>query len=139
MFGIDRIHQRSRQVLTFYFVFVCVHERERGKNVELLIQYLYFLATLCGMWNQILFQFPDKGSNTCPLQQKHRLLTTGLPGKSQSLYFLQLYLDFLFQFNFSSLLLFQEGYFFPKFYNLLAQQSFIVSSYVSFLFLEVHQ
>ena len=55
MFGIDRIHQRSRQVLTFYFVFVWVHERERGKNVELLIQYLYFLATLRGMWDQILF------------------------------------------------------------------------------------
>ena len=28
---------------------VSVNERERGKNVELLIQYLYFLATLSGM------------------------------------------------------------------------------------------
>ena len=27
-------------------------------------------------------QFPDQGSNLCPLQWKHRVLTTGPPGKS---------------------------------------------------------
>ena len=27
--------------------------------------------------------FPDQGSNRCPVQWKHRLLTTGLPGNSQ--------------------------------------------------------
>ena len=29
-------------------------------------------------------QFPGQGSNPCPLQQKHRVLTTGLPGNSRS-------------------------------------------------------
>lgn len=53
MFDIDRIHREEPSVLTFLFC-ICVHERER-ENVELLIQYLYFLATLSGMWDQILF------------------------------------------------------------------------------------
>lgn len=44
-------------------------------------------------------------------------------GKPQSSLLFYISLDFLFQFNFSSLLFFQEGYFFPKFYNLLAQCS----------------
>ena len=29
-------------------------------------------------------QFPDQGSNLCPLQWKHRVLTTGLPGNSRT-------------------------------------------------------
>ena len=40
---------------------------------------LFFLATSCGMWN-----FPNQGSNLCPLQWKWRVLTTGPPGKSLS-------------------------------------------------------
>ena len=37
-------------------------------------------ATPHGMWN-----FPDQRSNLCPLQQKCRVLTTELPGKSLTL------------------------------------------------------
>ena len=33
-------------------------------------------------------QFPDQGSNLCPLHWEHRVLTTGPPGKSQSQTFL---------------------------------------------------
>ena len=36
------------------------------------------MALPCGF--QIV---PDQGSNLCPLQQKYRVLSTGLPGKSQ--------------------------------------------------------
>ena len=31
-------------------------------------------------------QFPDQGSNPCPLQWKRRVLTIGLPRKSHALY-----------------------------------------------------
>ena len=34
------------------------------------------------MWD---LKFPDKGSNPHPLHWKHRVLNTGLPGKSQYL------------------------------------------------------
>ena len=38
-----------------------------------------FLATQRGVWD---LMFPDQGSNPHPLQWKHGVLTTGLPGKS---------------------------------------------------------
>ena len=57
------------------------HDRSRGKgNQEIFLNTDSFLfATLCNMWN-----FPDQGSNPAPLQQKHRVLPTGSPGKSQN-------------------------------------------------------
>ena len=45
-----------------------------------------FLAVLRGTWD---LSFPTKRSNPCPLQWKHRILTTGPPGKSSKVYFLK--------------------------------------------------
>ena len=36
-------------------------------------------------------QFPDQGSNLCPLHWKHRVVTTGQPGKSIHLLFISFY------------------------------------------------
>ena len=59
-----------------------------GSNLELASGNVYwmkewtkeylFLATPVGMWES---QCPDRGSNSCPLQWKHRVLATGPPGK----------------------------------------------------------
>ena len=38
------------------------------------------------------FSFPNQGWNPCPLQRKHRVLTTGPPGKSLPLSFLEAHL-----------------------------------------------
>ena len=48
------------------------------------------LATQCSMWN-----FHNQGLNPQPLQWKHRILTTGPPGKSRETIFDEL-LDLLF-------------------------------------------
>ena len=48
---------------TYTYMYVCV--------------FFLIFALLHGMWD-----LPDKGSNLCPLQWNHRVLTTGLPGKS---------------------------------------------------------
>ena len=48
----------------------------------LLFYFIYFFGCtvrLVGSW------FPDQGSNPCPPQWKHRVLTTGLPGNSQGI------------------------------------------------------
>lgn len=39
---------------------------------------LILLAASCSLWN-----FPNKGSNLCPLQWKYRVLTKGPPGKPE--------------------------------------------------------
>ena len=41
----------------------------------------YFLG--CATWH-VESQFPDQGSNPCPLRWKPRVLTAGVPGKSPS-------------------------------------------------------
>ena len=47
--------------------------------MTLAFTYFYFLATLHGMWDLV----PQGGVDLQPLQWKHRILTTGPPGKSQ--------------------------------------------------------
>jgi len=42
--------------------------------------YFLFLIFLAAMWH-LEWLFPAQGSNLCPLQWKHGVLTTGLPGK----------------------------------------------------------
>ena len=47
-----------------------------------LFLFIYFFAAPLSPW-----YFPDQGSNLCPLHWKHRVLTTGPPGKSWPLPF----------------------------------------------------
>ena len=44
-------------------------------------------------------QFPGQGLNPCPLQCKHGVLTTGLPGKSHKSHLIMLYYLFKVQLN----------------------------------------
>ena len=50
------------------------------KKINLLKKINLFLTTTCGMQN-----FPDQGSNPCPLHWKGGILTTGPPAKSNKL------------------------------------------------------
>ena len=46
--------------------------------------FFYYLLTYFECATQLVGSlFPDQGSHTCPLHWKHRVLTTGLPGKSK--------------------------------------------------------
>ena len=74
--------------------------------------FFFFLATLHSIGN-----FPDQGWNPCPLPWKHRILTTGPPGKSLEehifackyrdlKHFLHLKIDLLTKENLSSFTLF---------------------------------
>ena len=47
------------------------------KGIEIFISYFFGCVV-----QQAESQFPDQGLNSCPLQWKYRVLTTGLPGKS---------------------------------------------------------
>ena len=46
-----------------------------------------FLTTSCSMWN-----FPNQGSNLCPLKWKHGVSSTGPPGKSVLYFLIHLFL-----------------------------------------------
>ena len=50
-----------------------------GQFFGLYVFGIFFLAVLFGMWD---LSFPNQGSNPCPLQWEHGVLTTGPPGKS---------------------------------------------------------
>ena len=59
-----------------------------------IFQALYLLEWRGHATQLVGSQLPDQGSNPCPLQQKHIVLTTGLPGKfpgslNDSCYFIQ--------------------------------------------------
>ena len=43
-------------------------------------QILLFLSYILAVWH-VGFQFPEQGSDSCPLQYKHGVPTTGPPGK----------------------------------------------------------
>ena len=61
----------------------CLHLRPTFifYNYHFLIFFFIFLTTSCDMWNL----FPSQGSNPWPLQWKHRVLTTGPPGRAHIL------------------------------------------------------
>ena len=54
-------------------------ESERLLAPSLSLSFFFFLAILQGLGD---LKFPDQGLNPCPLKWKHRVLTTGPPGKS---------------------------------------------------------
>ena len=68
---------------SFEWYFTCIISHHLHNNPwKVSTIFFSFLATPLGMWN-----FPDQGSNPCPLQWKHGVLTTGPPGKSTKYYY----------------------------------------------------
>ena len=55
----------------------------REPNIKILLKYILF----CFIFATLDCQFPKQGLNPRPLQREHRVLTTGLPGKSEYILF----------------------------------------------------
>ena len=79
---------------TYIYVYICVHIYVCAyihiyifTHIHIFIDFFYWPHHVA--YGILAPQFPDQGSNRCPLQWKHRVFTIGQPGKSLA-YFLNL-------------------------------------------------
>ena len=84
-FLLSNDHIPTHYMFYLFILFIlCVSRQKVTFTPTGILSVLFWFVFGHGMWHGGS-QFPDQGSNPCPLQWKYRVLTTGLPGDPQCL------------------------------------------------------